>query len=140
MISKSITDSKEPILRWKKYTREFSKYTSVGIAATFTNIFLMWLLIDVFKFNTLLSSSLVVLGIFISKFRAYCKVNLIRNQFVKYTVIQGSMRLLQIAGVWYFIDILKFPTIFSSAFIMALIFVLTFVVFKITRLTIDQKA
>lgn len=50
------------------------------------------------------------------------------------------MRLLQIAGVWYFIDILKLPTVFSSAFVIALIFVLTFVIFKITRLTVDQNA
>lgn len=135
MISKSTTDNKETTLRWKKYSREFSKYTTVGIAATFSNIFLMWLLIDVLKINTLLSSSLVVTGIFISKFKAYCRVNLIREQFVKYAIVQGIMRLLQIAGVWYLIDILKLPTVFSAAFVMASIFVLTFMVFKITKLT-----
>jgi putative flippase GtrA len=135
MISNSITNDKEGILRWKRYTKEFSKYTIVGIFATFSNIFFIWLLIDILKVNTLLSTSVVVIGIFIIKFIAYNKINLIRQQFVKYTVIQVSMRLLQIAGIWYFIDVLNLPTIFSSVFVMGVIFLLTFVVFKVTNLT-----
>ncbi len=133
----SSMNSKEGMIPWKKYTREFSKFSIVGFFATFSNIFLLWLFIDVLRINTLLATSSIILGIFVMKFIAYNKIKLIRKQFVKYTVIQGSMRLLQIAGIWYCIEILKLPTVFSSVFVMGLIFLLTFVVFKITKLTVD---
>lgn len=130
-------NGKEGILSWKKHSKEFSKFTIVGIFATSMNIFLMWLFIDIYRINTLFASCVVILGIFMMKFIAYNKINLIRKQFVKYTAIQVSMRLLQIAGVWYFIEILQMPTVFSSAFIMGAIFLLTFAVFKITKLTVS---
>ena len=137
MISSSIAKNKEAPFSWKKISKSFTKFTAVGIIATFCNIYLLWLLIDIYKINTLISSSVVVLGIFLAKFIAYHKINLIRKQFIKYTVIQVSMRLLQIFGVWYLIDILEISTLYSAVIVMGAVFMLTFIIFKITGLIIE---
>jgi len=129
--------NKENIFRWKKLTKDFSKYTIIGLFITIANVFLMWLLIDIFRIYTLLASTLVVVGLHIVKFFAYEKVKLIHRQFIKYTAIQIGSGLLNVVGVWFLIDILHQPTVFSSLFVVGVLFVLRFVFFKITKLTID---
>jgi putative flippase GtrA len=128
---------KETTLHWKKLTIDFSKYTIVGFLITIANVFLMWLFIDILKIYTLLASSVVVVGLHIVKFIAYKKVRLIRKQFIKYTTIQSGSGMLNIIGVWFLIDILHQPTVFSSMFVVFVLFILRFVFFKITKLTLD---
>jgi putative flippase GtrA len=121
----------------KKLTVDFTKYSVVGFLVTIANVFFMWLFIDVLRIYTLLASSIVVVGLHIVKFIAYKKVNLIRKQFVKYTTIQSGSGLLNIIGVWFLIDILDQPTVFSSMFVVSVLFVLRFAFFKLTKLTIN---
>jgi len=137
IISDEITRGKKNILQWEKHTIDFSKYTIIGILVTAGNIFLMWLFIDIFKISTLIASSLVVIGLHIVKFISYHMVNLIKKQFIKFTIIQLTFGLFNIIGVWFMIDILKLPTVFSSTVIIGLLFILRFLTFKITKLTVN---
>jgi putative flippase GtrA len=120
-----------------KLTKDFTKYSLVGFLITVISIFLKWLFIDILKIATPVASSIVVISSHVMKFIAYKKVNLIRKQFIKYTVIQSGSGLLNIGGDWFFIDILKFPVLFSLVFVVSVLFVLRFVVFKITKLTVE---
>jgi len=61
MISNTII--RDNILLLKKLSKDFSKYTIVGIFITIANVFLMWLFIDILKIHTLLASSIVVGGL-----------------------------------------------------------------------------
>gem|GEM_PF-2165285 len=122
---------------WKKHTVDFSKYTTIGIIVTIANIFLMWLFIDILGISTITSSTVVVLGLHIVKFISYQQVNLIKKQFLKFTVIQVIFGLLNIIGVWFMIDILGQPTVFSSTIVVGFLFILRFFAFKITGLVVD---
>ena len=120
-----------------KFTKDFTKYSLVGFFVTGISIFLKWLFMDVLEVATLAASSIVVVSSHILKFIAYKKVNLIRRQFVKYTAIQSGSGLLNIGGDWFLIDILQLPVLFSLVFVVSVLFVLRFVVFKITKLTVE---
>ena len=56
-----------------KTRKNFLIYTYVGLIVSLMNIFFVWLLIDVFHVNTLLSTSLVVGFLFLIKFAIYKK-------------------------------------------------------------------
>jgi uncharacterized membrane protein (GlpM family) len=133
ILEEVIKDKKNSL---KRHTVDFSKYTIIGFLVTIGNIFLMWLFIDMLRVPTLVASTIVVIGLHIVKFVSYQKVNLIKRQFVKFTIIQVVFGLLNIIGVWFMIDIFKQPTIFSSSFIVGLLFILRFLTFKITKLTV----
>ena len=120
----------------KRLTIDFTKYSVVGLLVTLVSVFFMWLFIDILGIYTLLASSIVVVGVYFMKFMAYNKVNLIHKQFVKYTAIQSASGLLNIIGVWFLIDILNLPTVFSSLFVVCCLFVLRFILFKITKLSV----
>ena len=53
--------------------KNFFSYLWIGAFVTLLNIFLLWLLIDKFYIPTIISSSLVILGIFFFKFWLYKK-------------------------------------------------------------------
>lgn len=124
----------------KKLSVEFTKYSLIGFLITLVNIFLMWLFIDILKIYTLLASSIVVIELNIVKFMAYWKIKLIHKQFIKYTTIQAGSGLLNVIGIWFLIDILHQPTVFSSIFVVGILFVLRFVLFKVTKLIINANA
>lgn len=48
--------------------KKFLRYTLIGIFISVLNIFLLWLLIDVFDIPTIISSTLVVLGTFLLRY------------------------------------------------------------------------
>lgn len=48
--------------------RKFFHYTWIGIAISLLNIFLLWLLIDIFSIPTVVSSTLVVAGTFVLRY------------------------------------------------------------------------
>ncbi len=125
------------MLSWKKLTKEFSKYSIVGFLVTIVNVSMMWLFIDIFKIYTLLASSVVVVFLHVVKYVAYKKFRLIQRQFIKYTTIQVGSGLLNIIGVWFLIDILHQPTVFSSTFVVSILFILRFILFKMTKLIIE---
>jgi hypothetical protein len=136
MIPNSLVgDKKNPLLS-KKLTVDFTKYSLVGFFVTIFSIFLKWLFIDILGIATPVASSVVVFSSHIAKFIAYHKVNLIRKQFFKYTAIQSTSGILNVIGDWFLIDILGLPTIFSLVFVVSVLFVLRFVFFKVTKLTV----
>jgi len=53
--------------------KSFTIYSSVGAFISTANIFLVWLLIEVFEVNTLISTSSVVIFLFVLKFFIYRK-------------------------------------------------------------------
>ncbi len=120
----------------KRLAIDFTKYTVIGLFVTFTSVFFMWLFIDIFGIHTPLASSFLVVVLFFMKFMAYNKVNLIHKQFIKYTVIQGGSGLLYIIGTWILIDIMKLSTVFSSTLAVCCLFLLRFILFKLTKLTV----
>jgi putative flippase GtrA len=132
-----LANEKISALFTKKLTIDFTKYSLVGFYVTVISIFLKWLFIDVLHIATPIASSTVVISSHILKFTAYKKVKLIRRQFTKFTVIQSGSGLLNIAGDWLLIDILHLPILFSLILVVSVLFVLRFIVFKITRLTLN---
>jgi hypothetical protein len=97
----------------------------------------MWLFIDVLGIYTLLATTVVVVTLHIVKFIAYKEIGLIRRQFVKYTAIQSGSGVSNIIGVWFLIDVLHYSTVFSAMFVVSVLFVLRFVFFKLTGLTVE---
>jgi putative flippase GtrA len=116
---------------------DFTKYAIVGFFVTIASIFLKWLFIDIFAIATPIASGVVVVSSHIMKFIFYHKVNLIRRQFMKYTAIQSGSGLLNIIGDWFLIDVLELPTVMSLVLVVGVLFILRFMVFKITKLTIE---
>ena len=55
---------------WRKH-RNFIIYIMVGGAVTITNIILLYIFIDIFNIPTLISSTVVVGGLFILKYFVY---------------------------------------------------------------------
>jgi putative flippase GtrA len=136
MISDSIYEKENNAFLTKKLTKEFTKYSLVGFLVTIFSIFLKWLFIDIIGISTPIASSVVVVCSHIVKFIAYYQVKLIRRQFVKYTAIQTTSGVLNIVGDWFLIDVLEIPVVFSLVLVVSVLFVLRFVFFKITKLTI----
>jgi putative flippase GtrA len=137
MVSDSPAKQRMKSFGTKKLSIDFIKYSIVGFFVTIISIFLKWLFIDIFAIATPIASGIVVVSSHILKFISYHKVNLIRKQFVKYTTIQFGSGLLNIIGDWFLIDILKLPTVLSLVIVVSVLYVLRFVVFKITKLTIE---
>ena len=62
----------------KKNNNNFFTYTYVGVIVTVLNISLLWLFIDIFEIPTLISSTVIVGGLFLFKFYLYKKTGLIQ--------------------------------------------------------------
>ena len=120
-------------MKYKIY-KDFSKFLIVGMLATFANIFLMWLFIDIFNIPSFIGAAIVVAGIFFGKFYTYVLINLIHKHFLKYATINLSIGLLNIVFVWFLIDMMGVPTAISSAAVVYSLFILRFGAFKITKL------
>lgn len=60
---------KEKLIRAKDHP--FFKYTWVGGIFSVLNIILLWIMIDMLKIPTLISSTVVVGGLFVAKYFAY---------------------------------------------------------------------
>ncbi len=118
----------------KKLIVHFSKFTFIGIIASILNILFVWLFIDIFNIKTIISVSLVVAVIFLLKFYLYILIRLIKGQFLKYTFIQVISALLNIVLTWFFIDILLIPTVIATTMVVGGLFIIRFILFKVTRL------
>ncbi len=122
-----------PNNRVKKDAENFGKYLAIGIIFTAFNVFLMWLTIDKIKIPTLIASALVVAFIFMCKFYSYILVRLMEGgwkNFSKYASVDIVSIILNIALVWFLIDILKIPTVISSSAVVIGLFIGRFLVFK----------
>ncbi len=53
------------------WNKSFFHYFWTGGVFTFLNIFLVWLFIDVFHIPTIISSSVVIMGLFIGRYIVY---------------------------------------------------------------------
>jgi len=114
---------------YQKYTKNFIKYLIIGIAWACLNIFFMWFFIEIILFSTIIGATIVVVGLFISKFYAYRLIRLINKQFLKYASTSISFALSNIVLIWFFVDILHIPIVISSTIIVCALFILRFVAF-----------
>ncbi len=112
-----------------KVGKDFAKYTLVGIAFTFVNISLMWLFIDVMKMPTVAGATLAVVIIFFTKYFAYILVGFMVRGFLKYAEVTGIMSVANVALMGLAVDILKIPTVVSSAVIVYFLFFARFASF-----------
>ena len=55
----------------KFFEKEFFHYTWISVFISVLNIFLLWLLIDVFDIPTIISSTLIIGGTFIIRYILY---------------------------------------------------------------------
>lgn len=117
-----------------KTGKDFTKYLIVGILYTLLYIFLMWLFIDIFKIHTIIASTVIVFSILILKFYTYVIINLIHHRFLKYITIELGFILSNIFLAWLLIDVIHIPTVISSSIIVYCLFMLRFVVFKVSKL------
>lgn len=56
----------------------FARYTTTNIAFSLANIILVWLFIDILHIPTVVSSAVVIYGLFILKFFAFDKIGLLK--------------------------------------------------------------
>ena len=56
----------------------FSKYSFIGLFITIINIIMLYFMIDILGISTIVSSTIVVGGLFIIKFILYIKTGLIQ--------------------------------------------------------------
>jgi len=122
---------------FKKHLLGFSKYTFVGIIVSILNIFFVWLMIDVFEINTIISASIVVGTLFFLKFYLYIAMKLIKKNFLKYTSIQIFSAILNVVLTWFFIDIFGIPTVIASSSVVIILFIGRFILFNISGLTTE---
>lgn len=123
----------------QRYTENFGKYLLVGISFTFFNVFLMWLFIDILLFPTVIGATIVVAGLFITKFYAYRLIKLINKQFLKYAFTSVGFAIANIILMWLFVDIFHIATVISSTIIVCGLFILRFIVFEKTGLIKTNK-
>ncbi|MFH1770972.1 MAG: GtrA family protein [archaeon] len=115
----------------------FSKYTLIGGIASLINILLVWLFVDIVKLQSFLGISLAVFLVFLLKFYFYIIIKLIKKQFLKYTFIQIISAILNIVLTWILIELFGMNTIIATTGVVAVLFLLRFILFKITNLISD---
>lgn len=117
-----------------KYSANFIKYLLVGVLFTLLNIFMMWVAIDVWKFSTVVASTVIVVLLFFGKFYAYLALKMIHNSLLKYCLASGVLALVNIFLMWLFVDILGMSAALSATIITNLLFVLRFLAFDLFKL------
>ena len=60
--------------------RNFLKYSSTSIGFSIANIILIWLFVDIFHIPPVISSMIIVYGLFILRFFAFDKVGLMKHE------------------------------------------------------------
>lgn len=118
----------------KKTIFQFSKYSIIGVTATIMNIFLMWLMIDHLRLNTMISTAAIVTSLFYYKFFGYLMLDLIHNRIDKLLLINGISALLNWIGATILIDQAGWPAIITAPIVVGTLFILRFFAFKWTGL------
>lgn len=124
----STTDIIKRIKKTKYYSisKNFSIFTIIGVIYALLQIFLLWLLIDTLRYNTLLTTAIVASTIYITKFYTYVGIGLMHNKFMKYNVTNLLLLFLSILAIWVLVDFLGFYASISSAITALIFFVLRF--------------
>ena len=112
----------------------FTKYLLVGIAVTILSIFFSWLFIDIIGIKALYTSSVLTVITFLFKYHSYTKINLIKEKFIIFLVIEISSLILYVIAATVLIDILYFPTLFIIPMIIGTLFLLRFVALHWTKI------
>ena len=130
---------------WRDYLKsklvaDFLKYLRIGTIVTLMNIFFTWFLIDIARLNTIIATTSVVMSLHIVKFYSYRASNLFGRQqvghiqFMIYTAIIVFCSILNIVLVWFLVDIIHLATVIGVTSVVVGLFLLRFILFKITRL------
>ena len=116
------------------WMKNFTTFTGIGLFYAILQIILLWALVDMQKFNTLLTTILVAFTVYITKFYTYVYVKLIKNEFMHYNAVNLALLILSILFIWFLVDFLGFWASYSSAIVATLFFVLRFFVLSKTEL------
>jgi hypothetical protein len=106
--------------------RNFIKYSIIGAIFTFFNVFFNWLLIDILKLNSVLSSSIVVIVLFIGKYYTYLWTKFIQRNITGYLIISASSIILNVFFIWFFVDIIGLSALISSSFVVTSLFIVRY--------------
>jgi hypothetical protein len=90
---------------------------------------LLWVLIDILKFNTLIITTIVTSGIYVAKYYVYVFVGLMKNQFMKYNVINLATMVVSILAIWILVDFFGWYASISTMVLAVIFLVLRFVIF-----------
>ena len=134
---------------WRSYLEnkirtDFFKYTIIGGIVTLMNIFFTWLLIDIIKINTVIATTSVIMSLHVVKFYSYRISNFFGRrqmghiQFIIYTVVVVFCSILNIVFVWFLVDIHHISTVISVTSVVVGLFLLRFMLFKVSHL-IDKE-
>lgn len=122
-----------PNKKIRKEAHNFGKYTIIGVIITFLDIFLMWLVVDIAKFPTLISAISIVSILHITKFYGYVLIKLIGHNmknFLKYASVNIFSAIINIFGVWILIEMIGFTAALSTSIVVMSLFVGRFVIFR----------
>lgn len=128
----------------KKSYADFFKYLIIGAIVTIMNIFFTWFLIDIINIDTIISTTVVLILLHLVKFYSYritklfSKKQMQHIQFVVYTLVTVFCSVLNIFFNWLLIDFWHLPTVQSLTVVAIGLFLLRFILFKITNL-IDKN-
>lgn len=118
------------MMKHKRLAKDFVKFLSVGAIWTISNIFLMWVLIDIIGMSGWLGSTIVVIIAFFGRYQTYLMINLIHKKFIKYASTNIGFSIITIALMSLFVDIFHIPAKISAPIIIMGLFILKFIVFK----------
>lgn len=130
----------------KKIVVDFSRYSVVGIVISVLVVLFTWLFIDVIGINTIVATSIIVVIFHVIKFILYRKVSLfvgeeaMPRQFIIYTAVVILSSFMHIVLIWFFIDIIRIPTLVSAAVVVAGLFVFRFFLFNYTHLLDNDES
>ncbi|MDP7179733.1 MAG: hypothetical protein QF824_00495 [Candidatus Woesearchaeota archaeon] len=113
----------------RKYIKNFSVFLVIGAVQSVLQVFLLWVLIDILKFNTLIITTIVTIGIYVAKYYVYVFVGLMKNQFMKYNVINLATMVVSILAIWILVDFFGWYASISTMVLAVIFLVLRFVIF-----------
>ncbi|MGJ3243117.1 MAG: hypothetical protein ACFE0O_09210 [Opitutales bacterium] len=110
----------------KPRLRNFSRFTLVGLLFYGLSVVLNGLLIDFLAWPTLVTSTAVLVVLFLLKFWLSVRWRIIRNRFGPYLAGNVLLSLLAPVLVWLAVDFAGLPASLSTAGILALVFMLRY--------------
>ena len=112
-----------------RYYKNFKKYSWVSLTFAFYEVFLLWVFIDKLGKNTLISTILIVGSSTIFKFYFYVYSNMMKNNFLGYMFVLIIFYFINVAGIWFLVEVLGFLASFSSILLAILLFHMRFLAF-----------
>lgn len=109
-----------------KYYTNFRKYSIIGVVFTLCEVVLFWIFVDSLGKNTLISIILIIGSTTILKFYSYVYSGMMEKKIFGYMLVFGVFYGVNVALVWFFVEVLEFLASVSSGFLAVAFFILRF--------------